>query len=773
MKEFARFINDSRELAEKKNVSWNISVDAVGNIVKGHRLELGRMAGSRQNGPSFSRTMPDEKTLDLMNIIRARQRLDPIFCKAPAEPWIDLMMAVIIDQIFVKVNRPAQVQRHLLMIRIIAAESGPTPPWQLEPSTVRRAYNVALGIGASGKSALDLSTTIKVYFDQLRLAEVPALGKYCVAYDDAAGEERVRSRKAYQNDRHASNQILDRLSDRRSPEKLPDKRSYFMIVDIVFAMEPHNVSDWIRFSAIKLMIVTGLRAEEVLGAPVNCLSWREYLDSDGNPPALGGGVSREVFFRYFGLKKESESNRGSAALYETSQNVPLLFQRIFEDTVDDVRRVTAPARERLAAQAASGRLLPEYGRHEIVPAMEIFSRLTGNLKYADCELPPEVVAAYRKSLDFEHLKSLRDYQESCGRVSHTVISFFSRKSFQPYDHHGTPILGKNKNWFSCYFRVGEVEDALQCELVTKSPELNSLVMQGDRRYGTHDMLFLMPVRNLVEGRNRGVLDVERYYAFGRADYGDIDLALDGSNPNSIFRRYLGEDGSSLCVNTLEFRHLLSDVLFCNHVSDVINAKFFGRHTLKRTAQYDHTTLSKVLEEMDIGVEEDELLDDTQREMIAEILRDSIGGLKVEQFRKIQREKGDKAAVRYLAGAVAGFTITPLGACTSNFVAAPCPRHLECFRRCEHLTRTSDPAEAQRLDDLLEGFEIQRDAILEIPEARRTLGWQSQLSHVNVQIEGTQAAIAAAPGSKVFANGDDLFLPVEDEEDILPRKPPRG
>ncbi|WP_312607896.1 hypothetical protein [Agrobacterium pusense] len=773
MNEFERFIADARELAERKNVSWTLALDPMGDVVEGHQWELGRMAGSRQPLPAFSRTAPDQKTLDLMNAVRANRGLAPISRKAPAEPWIDLMKAVVIDQIFVKVNRAGQAQRHLLMLRIVAAESDPTPPWLLEPSAVRRAYNAALGIGTSGKSALDLSTTIKVYFDRMGLAEAPALERHCIAYDDVAGEERVRSRKAYQNDRHSSNAILERLSDRRSPEKLPDKRSYFVLVDIVFSMEPHNVSDWIRFSAIKLMIVTGLRAEEVLGAPVGCLSWRDFVDGDGKPSGAGGGVSREAFFRYFGLKKETESDQGSAALYETSQNVPMLFQKIFEDTVEDVRRVTAPARVRLRAQATSGRLLPEYDRHEIVPAVEIFSRLTGNLRYADCDLPPDVVAAYRRSLDFEHLKSLREYQESCGGVSHTVVSFFSRKNFRPHDRHGVPILGRNKNWFSCYFRVGEVEDALMRELVTKSPELNTLVMQGDRRYGTHDMLFLMPVRNLVEGRNRGVLDVERYYAFGRVDYADIDLALDGRNPNSIFRRYLGEEGSSLCVNTLEFRHLLSDVLFCNHVSDVVNAKFFGRHTLKRTAQYDHTTLSKILEELDIGVEEHELLGDMQREMIAEILQGSLGGAKVEQFRRIQREKGDKAAVRYLAGAVAGFTITPLGACTSNFVASPCPRHLECFRRCEHLTRTPDPAEARRLDDLLEGFEIQRDAILTVPEAQRTLGWQSQLAHIDTQIDGARAAIAAAPGGKVFPHGDDLFVSIEDEDDILPRKSPHG
>ncbi|MBB4232889.1 hypothetical protein GGD56_006788 [Rhizobium mongolense] len=87
-----------------------------------------------------------------------------------------------------------------------------------------------------------------------------------------------------------------------------------------------------------------------------------------------------------------------------------------------------------------------------------------------------------------------------------------------------------------------------------------------------------------------------------------------------------------------------------------------------------------------------LLGDVHRSVIANIM--DLGGPKVEMFNRLRDTKGDKAVVRYLAGAVSGFGVTPLGACTSNFLTEPCPRHVECFRGCEHMVRTGRPEEAR-------------------------------------------------------------------------------
>ncbi|TCR76754.1 hypothetical protein [Rhizobium sp. BK376] len=394
-------------------------------------------------------------------------------------------------------------------------------------------------------------------------------------------------------------------------------------------------------------------------------------------------------------------------------------------------------------------------------------RITGNAQFSNREIPSETLAAYRADGKFEHLRTIREMQAVCERPNHSMVSFFSKLPLTARDKCGTPIRGP-KDWMTCYLLVGEVEEWLRT-MTSKGPELSRLKMSGNRVYQTHDMLFLAPVRNLIEGRNGGLLDAELYYAYGRLERADIDNALDGRRENSIFQRYLGDEGRHLCVDTHEFRHLLSNELFRNHVSDVVNAKHFGRHTLSETAKYDHRSLSEVVESLEIGPAEHELLGESHRKIIAEIMAGRIGGTKVDTFNRLRDSKGDKAAIRYLAGAVSGFAATPMGVCTSNFLTDPCPRHLECFRGCSHLARTDDPREARVLADLLESFTVQEAAILAVPEARRNLGWENQLSHVRSQIAATRAAIAAAPGARVFAGGRDLFRSIDEQADVLPRR----
>ncbi|MBB4232888.1 hypothetical protein [Rhizobium mongolense] len=166
--------------------------------------------------------------------------------------------------------------------------------------------------------------------------------------------------------------------------------------------------------------------------------------------------------------------------------------------------------------------------------------------YTATELPPEIIAAYRTSGELVHLHAIREAQAGCEIPSQALKAFFSQTGFIRRNQFGNEVIGR-ANWLTCYLRVGDVEEQLQRTLRTEGPELVELKMSGNRALRTHDMLLLTPVRNLIEGRNGGLLDAERYYAWGRLDYSDVNLALDGRRENSIFRRYLGDDGRNLCV----------------------------------------------------------------------------------------------------------------------------------------------------------------------------------------------------------------------------------
>jgi len=54
----------------------------------------------------------------------------------------------------------------------------------------------------------------------------------------------------------------------------------------------------------------------------------------------------------------------------------------------------------------------------------------------------------------------------------------------------------------------------------------------------HDLLFLMPIRNLIEGRNNGLLDTTLYSAIGILDKGPLNGTLSGkASGETLFQRY--------------------------------------------------------------------------------------------------------------------------------------------------------------------------------------------------------------------------------------------
>lgn len=109
------------------------------------------------------------------------------------------------------------------------------------------------------------------------------------------------------------------LAERKDGDKLPDKNALYELARIVFQETPRSHSDCIRFCAIRLLILTGLRLNEVLMLPSDCLRWESHVDVvTGRPTGEIGGVSKTLRLRYFAEKHEegrptcwSRNTRGS------------------------------------------------------------------------------------------------------------------------------------------------------------------------------------------------------------------------------------------------------------------------------------------------------------------------------------------------------------------------------------------------------------------------------------------------------------------------------
>jgi hypothetical protein len=126
---------------------------------------------------------------------------------------------------------------------------------------------------------------------------------------------------------------------------------------------------------------------------------------------------------------------------------------------------------------------------------------------------------------------------------------------------------------------------------------------------------------------------------------------------------------------------------------------------------------------------------------------------IREFRRIQVEEGDEAALTFLAAEADGFHATPYGYCLNSFTVDPCPKHLECFADCRHLSATNLPENRRNIIYLHSKLQ----AALEAAQARpaRSIGRDNQIAHATERIRGLEKLLNTEAGEQVFPDGLDL------------------
>jgi hypothetical protein len=146
-------------------------------------------------------------------------------------------------------------------------------------------------------------------------------------------------------------QIANGLTSRKSAEKLPEKEALFELARIVFQEIPQSHGDRMRFCATRMLLLTGLRLNEVLMLPCDCLRWEDNVDVvTGRPAGEIGGVTKTLRLRYFAEKHEDGA---PDVLVEESQWVPERFQVAISEAVATAVTATAELRTVLANQSAA------------------------------------------------------------------------------------------------------------------------------------------------------------------------------------------------------------------------------------------------------------------------------------------------------------------------------------------------------------------------------------------------------------------------------------
>lgn len=743
---FANFICQSQRIATEAGFDWTIRLDTRGVALPGQAWDLRAMASDGRPSPIVLRTF--SHGADVLAKLVARGACPNTSITGPvSQHWQDLIKANAIEHILVRRKGINYVAAASAAMRLLATVSG-KEPWQITAEDIQRGCEISDECQPSGGGSIVLRGIVGGLIDPLHLFDACPLSAL-VNRPVIAGRGRAKFAKVEAKQTKT-------LDERKAEEKLPERKAFWEIIRIVFTERPKTLNDALRFAMIKVLLMTGLRVNEVALLPYDWRRTRAYVDQDGHPAGKIGGISEALLLRHFAEKQDN------TRLYESTQFVPLLFKEEMEATLAEVERLTAPLRMTLRAQYESGRIFPMYEPTQLVDAVEMYGRLTGNAIWARTPLPSgvsECLARYAESLDAHELDTLSRLQACAVSLTPAISRYFS-----PLNR-GRGLILRHTNGASFdsrgvqgkFLLISEVEAYVRQHLPTKMSDLNNLILDNGGVIAPWEMLFLMPKRAVGEGRGQTVLSPKLTFSIGIADSSLLHVALGAASQKdrSLFQIYgQTEDDRALTLKTHAFRHLQNTELFRLGVADTIITKRFNRRSVAQSYEYDHRSLAEELDQIQLPEEWELMIGESKAATVAKLITAGrANGPIVREFKRIQLHEGDAAALQFLSAEADGFHATPYGTCLNSFTVDPCPQHLECFTGCRHFSATNLPEHQRNIVNLHGRLQVALEHAMARPDG--AVGKANQIAHASARIEGVERLMTTLPGQQVFPEGRDV------------------
>lgn len=740
-----------QDKACKLGLDWNFPVDDDG--VSEAPWEVSSILGLRNNAPlrliQFGLPEDYQARADSLRSENAKERI----VWKPTSEWLDFMKAIAIERI---TNRKSEseLRADLFAARLLSAITD-SLPWNLTPEDLVRGLQLATRGVKRERRVIEMEAMIRWTLDMphrahhIMLTASPSV-RAILSHDNVQGQTRRVARQS--------------LNSRLRAEQLPEKRAFWELVRIVFTDIPKSFNDALRFAIIRLLIITGMRVTEAVMLPLDWKRVRESKDFDGASAASRGGTGDVLTLRYFPAK-QGAANRGVEGyqFLEDFQPVPPMFEAVLQETLEEIEKLTAPMRSMVRNQRLADRLFPMYGRDELVSAVELMIRITGNPTFAgylSSEARAEMIEECSKSrFDITTLRTLLDKHLVTSRSSPEVrkhLSGLTKLAFQfsNRDRSGN-LMSKvtAKNVSDVHWRIGEIEDALMASRFKPTWNFSRELASGGR-VTLDQLLFLQPSGSLTT-----LFAPDKLVGISPCDETFIMNGLCRMPTTSLFIRYgKTEEDKSLSLESHDFRHLLDNEMFRHNVSDAIITKRFARTSVAQSHAYDHRSLEESLDGMDLTDREAELLGDSHAAKVLLLHRQGRLGRSdvMDAFLRIQEEEGEDAALQFLATEADGFHTTPYGHCLTSFAINPCEKQLQCFNNCKHLVTTDRPEHRVSLVKLEGSLKTQMEALQK--RDLKTPGSVNQLKSCKDLLEGVAAALAASPGAPVFPEGVDRSKP---------------
>lgn len=399
---FSAYIALGKKLAEDKGFEWDILLAEDGSAKNGVGWNLTLYVGDVPPPTHYLRDLgPDTKALQGLNEDRMQRNFPLVEPKPLSVAWQDLIKAAVAEQLFFRRHTTGYVAQSILRPLRVIATCVEKEPWQINLDDLRFAIDIARKVQASGKLADLVIGIVKLVLDPHHICDVGQLYPLL-------GIKRIPVRSAKAKHTMSKDELRAKLDERKRAERLPERRAFWELVRISMTDRPRTFMDELRFSAIRTIIITGLRVGEAALLPFDWKRERTYFDAKGRPAGEAGGISTSLMLRHF-AEKQQEEESDSVVLRKNMQPVPEMFRELLTDSLDRVARLTQPLRDTLKLQCETGRILPWYNPSDVIPITELYPLLTGNPFGLNIDRET-FISRYRGDFDSGVLDELRRFQ---------------------------------------------------------------------------------------------------------------------------------------------------------------------------------------------------------------------------------------------------------------------------------------------------------------------------------------------------------------------------
>lgn len=323
---YLRFIADARKFVESRGLVWSIPLDCQGVPLKGHDWDLRRLTDSFSRVASYTNGFAvDSSVRDAA--VSAGWSAASLPSGAALSPDVQEFLKAVIAHRCQQKKEPRGIRARARTYRMFFS-SVAKAPWDVASEDFERFVTLPTGVKEVGVALLSL---VRIINHGLLSVNCPLV---------------------FVPKKQVVDQLAQSLEERKSGGKLPEATAFYELTRIVFQEKPRSHLDLIRFLLIRLLILTGLRLQEVMMLPRDCLQWEETADCvTGKPANEVGGIRRGLWLKYF-----AEKHRAGRPdlLVEARQGVPAVFQQPVVEAVTLALRATKVLSHVLAEQRCQG-----------------------------------------------------------------------------------------------------------------------------------------------------------------------------------------------------------------------------------------------------------------------------------------------------------------------------------------------------------------------------------------------------------------------------------